>query len=304
MKLHTDTPVFQALLDYTAEFMGSEDVSLVEKDYFVTLFLKRISELQPGIIFKGGTSLSKCHKVISRFSEDIDLSVETELAKLTDGQRKRLKRDIVSIIDEYGFDLTNPEQIRSRRDFNRYIIDYHQISPYTSLKQGLIIETAVCIKAFPTVKMDASCYIYDFLKSKNDEGAILQHGLEPFQLNVLALERTFVDKVFAIADYYLDGNVKVHSRHIYDLYKLYPLITFDDGFKDLVAEVREVRKPHVTCHSAQDGIDLGELLQKIVSEDFYKSDYNNITQTLLFERVTYAETVPTLQKIIDDGCFV
>jgi predicted nucleotidyltransferase component of viral defense system len=74
---------------------------------------------QPGVIFKGGTSLSKCHKLINRFSEDIDLSVETAAAKLTEGRRKHLKADIVSIIEESGFTLENADQIRSRRDFNR-----------------------------------------------------------------------------------------------------------------------------------------------------------------------------------------
>jgi hypothetical protein len=151
--------------------------------------------------------------------------------------------------------------------------------------------------------MTAASYVYDFMKANGADAEIARYGLEPFQLNVLSLERTFIDKVFALADYYLDGNVKAHSRHIYDLYKLYPLITFGDGFRNLVAEVREVRKPHATCHSAQDGIVLNALLQKIVSEDFYKSDYNNITRALLFERVTYAEAISTLQKIIDDGCF-
>lgn len=36
--------------------------------------------------FKGGTSLSKCHKVIRRFSEDIDITIDTLLSQ---GQKKR-----------------------------------------------------------------------------------------------------------------------------------------------------------------------------------------------------------------------
>lgn len=44
----------------------------------MTLFLKSIVEELPDIIFKGGTSLSKCYKLIDRFSEDIDLNIDTE----------------------------------------------------------------------------------------------------------------------------------------------------------------------------------------------------------------------------------
>lgn len=52
--------------------------ALVEKDYYVTLVLNKINAEVPGLIFKGGTSLSKCHKAINRFSEDIDLTLDSE----------------------------------------------------------------------------------------------------------------------------------------------------------------------------------------------------------------------------------
>ena len=303
MNLHENREDFAEYLVATAAFMNQPDTGIVEKDYFVTLFLKKIVERIPGVIFKGGTSLSKCYKAINRFSEDIDLNVETESSKLTEGQRKKLKQDIVSIIDEMKFILVNPEQVRSRRDFNRYVIDYQSASSFPFLKQNLIVETAVQIRSFPTTEMYASSYVYDFFNASNAELEIKKYSLEPFKVKVQSIERTFIDKVFAIADYYLDGNIEAHSRHVYDLYKLYPRIAFDAGFKDLVAEVREVRKPHVTCHSAQDHVSIPELLQKISSENFYKSDYEKITATLLFEEVPYSEAVAVVSRIISDGYF-
>jgi hypothetical protein len=39
----------------TAEYLDMNDTGIVEKDYFVTLFLQKIAEKQPGVIFKGGT---------------------------------------------------------------------------------------------------------------------------------------------------------------------------------------------------------------------------------------------------------
>jgi len=149
----------------TADFMGLRDAGIIEKDYFVTLFLKRIAEKLPNIIFKGGTSLSKCYKLINRFSEDIDLNLHTGSDRPTEGQRKKLKQDIVSIIDDLGFSLVNPEQVRSRRDFNRYVVDYLSDSAHSFLKKYLIIETAVYIKSFPTKTMHAASLIYDFLYS-------------------------------------------------------------------------------------------------------------------------------------------
>ncbi|GLQ22563.1 hypothetical protein GCM10007853_04370 [Algimonas ampicilliniresistens] len=52
---------------------------IVEKDFWVCWTLKRVFSLQDmetGLIFKGGTSLSKAYGVIRRFSEDIDLSLD------------------------------------------------------------------------------------------------------------------------------------------------------------------------------------------------------------------------------------
>lgn len=41
--------------------------------------------------------------------------------------------------------------------------------------------------------------------------------LEPFEMKVQGIDRTLVDKVFAICDYYMRNRVKKHSRHIYDI---------------------------------------------------------------------------------------
>jgi len=53
--------------------------ALVEKDFWVCWILDKIFEsnvLSNGIVFKGGTTLSKIFNVIERFSEDIDLIID------------------------------------------------------------------------------------------------------------------------------------------------------------------------------------------------------------------------------------
>jgi predicted nucleotidyltransferase component of viral defense system len=283
--------------------MGLSDYGVVEKDYFVTLLLKKIAERQPGIIFKGGTSLSKCYKLINRFSEDLDLNVEFKGTHPTEGQRKKFSETILTIIDTLGFHLANAEQIRSRRDFNRYVIDYPSANSYAYLKQSLIIETAVYIKSYPSQEMSAACYIYDFLMAVGGEEEVKKYGLEPFQVKVQSLERSFIDKVFAVGDYYLTGKSDTYSRHIYDLYKLYPHICFDDSFKTLVRDVRKLRNPHKTCLSAQDGVNLTALLTEILDNRYYENDFKRITKDLLFDGVTYQEASGVLNKIIVDGYF-
>ena len=299
--LHNDKETFEQVILKVSSETGIE-ASIIEKDYYVTLFLKKIVELQPNIIFKGGTSLSKCYKVINRFSEDIDLNIDT-VSKPTEGQRKKLKENIVSIIDEFGFTLDNADNVRSRRNYNRYIIDYPTVFSSNFLKEHLIIETAVYIKAYPCERMQATSIIYDYLKQNGYDDLITKYGLEPFELNVQTASRTLIDKLYALGDYYLSDAVQEHSRHIYDLYKLSDIVTLDDDLKQLVSEVFEERKPHEQCHSAKEGIDMNTLLQEIIDKDIYKKDYEDITSKMLFEDVPYSTTIKTLQKIVDYKLF-
>ena len=63
----------------------------IEKDFWVTLILQTIFELEwaEHLVFKGGTSLSKGWGLIQRFSEDVDLAVDRKALVLRSYQRIR-----------------------------------------------------------------------------------------------------------------------------------------------------------------------------------------------------------------------
>jgi len=68
------------LFNETAARMELNPV-IIEKDFWVCWMLKQlftIKELDGMLVFKGGTSLSKCFNLIHRFSEDIDIAVDFE----------------------------------------------------------------------------------------------------------------------------------------------------------------------------------------------------------------------------------
>jgi len=94
MNLHENKALF---IDVIKEISDQLKIStgIIEKDYYVTLFLHDLILLDNNFIFKGGTSLSKCYHLINRFSEDIDLNYPVEL--LTTGRRKKIKNEIISI---------------------------------------------------------------------------------------------------------------------------------------------------------------------------------------------------------------
>ena len=81
--------------------------AIIEKDYFVTVILKRLTKKIPGILFKGGTSLSKCYKLIHRFSEDIDLTLDT--SHFTQSHKRSANKAILAVCDELGFQVESRE---------------------------------------------------------------------------------------------------------------------------------------------------------------------------------------------------
>ena len=299
--LHNNNELFKQIILRTSEDTGIK-AAIIEKDYYVTLFLKYIVKELPDIIFKGGTSLSKCYKLIDRFSEDIDLNIDTE-SNPTEGQRKNLKRSIVSVIDSFGFTLTNADNIRSRRFYNKYIVDYPSVFGTECLKENLIIETSVYLRAYQSNKMMASSLIYDYLHKNGYDELISEHG-EPFELNVQTAERTLIDKLFALGDYYLADKVTEHSRHIYDIYKLLNVVDLNYDLKALAVEVAAERKTHSACLSAQDGVDIAKLLREIIDKKVYKEDYEGITSALLFEPVEYDTAIKALETVLESDILI
>lgn len=299
--LHHNRELFEQVVLQASEYLQI-DAAIIEKDYYVTLLLQEIVKQQPDIIFKGGTSLSKCYRIIDRFSEDIDLTIFLD-EKPTESQRKRLKENIVSAIERQEMTLTNPDEIRSRREYNCYLVSYPSIFSENYLKPHLQVETTIFFRTYPTKVMPAASYIYDYLSENDYTEFITQYQLEPFEICVQTADRTLVDKVFALCDYYMSGSVTEHSRHIYDIFRLSEIVFPGQNLKDLAEEVREERQPHKTCLSAADGVSVNAILREITDNEAFKEDYKNTTRSLLFTQVSYDTAISALEKLIEANVF-
>lgn len=267
----------------------------VVKNYFIYIAIKGIVARNPLVVFKGGTSLSKCHGVIERFSEDIDLGMETP--KPTEGQRRRMKRATIETVEALRLSVSNIDNTRSRRAFNQFIVP---LPTFTATSNSLIIETALMAPIYPTVERGLSSFIYRYCIQEGMTDVVENFDLAPFKLTVSSMEKTFVDKTFAICDYYLSGDILARrSRHIYDLYKLLPEVKLDSQMTDLFKQVRLDRQGSPNCPSAQEDVNLPSLLKTIRDTDVYKSDYENVTSPLLFETVSYETAITARGPIIE-----
>ena len=98
----------------------------------------------------------------------------------------------------------------------------------------------------------------------------------------------------------MNGNKERTSRHLYDLYKLMSQITFNDEFYALFDEVREIRLTDSACPSAKDDQSIKNIIGKIINEDYFKKDYNEVTSKLLFENVDYNAVKNNLAEIYNN----
>lgn len=296
MYLH-ETEYFKDVILDVANRSGISD-EIVEKDYYVTLILKRLAEMKSDIVFKGGTSLSKAFHVIDRFSEDVDITFTEHIGS---GRRKKLKYNILKpISEELGMPILNWDKIESDKDYNRYDFGYTSISGDESPEQPkVIVETALMSYSFPTEMKEITSIVYDQLH-ESDLSVMEEYELLPFQMRVQSLERTLIDKMFAICDYYMLKKENRNSRHLYDIYKIYPLINEDDGFKSLIGEVRlhRAKMSAKIAPSAQPDVDIISLVNSLYEEEFYRHDYEDKTAKLIYDDISYDMVIAHYKKLM------
>lgn len=218
--------------------------SIIEKDiwvsYFLDLIFNRLS-LGHRFMFKGGTSLSKCYGMISRFSEDIDLSLNMEdlgfggenspeLAPSKSQRKKRLDglRDtgneytentlLPAIMEKLGQELPDERVnvfLEKEGEDACIIAEYKTFcseSTYNTYFRPLIkIEPGAKAKHEPAEEISTYPLIGDSIPDFKTE----------FSVKALAPQRTFWEKatyVHVVNNYGEPEKVRDRvSRHLYDL---------------------------------------------------------------------------------------
>lgn len=217
MYLHEDRELFRQVINNTAAQMNVS-IAVAEKDYYVTMILRLLSEKVDKCVFKGGTSLSKGFHVLKRFSEDIDITFSEHIGE---ARRKKLKYSVMKeISEELGMPISNWNKIESDKDYNCYIFQYEPLTTYleNSLFEGVKVETALASYSFPTEKVKIDSYVRKYLLIDNKD-LIDEYKLNLFEMNLQTISRTYIDKVFALCDYYMQGRSKRYSRLIYEFCK-------------------------------------------------------------------------------------
>jgi len=224
--LHKDKEALEQAIRATAKHL-SLPIEYVEKDYWVTYALKALalSDISDDIVFKGGTSLSKAYNLISRFSEDVDIAVLTQkLSRAQAGRKVKKTSKVISAIYE---EIESPDNSKNSH-FRKVRFQYPRINSSAPVEgqitNSLLLEVNAFADPEPYKKMPISCYIADFFINTEQESAVSEFELSPFEINVLSTSRTLCEKIMGLvkASYGDDHIEKINRkiRHIYDVHFL------------------------------------------------------------------------------------
>ncbi|MCX6272129.1 MAG: nucleotidyl transferase AbiEii/AbiGii toxin family protein [Bacteroidetes bacterium] len=245
MILHKDITAFTAAISTASENLKILPV-FIEKDYWITLVLKRLadSKYKDNVVFKGGTSLSKGYKLIQRFSDDVDIAV-IETDTFVGNRLRTLIRNVEKTIT---IDLKEDDKSDIASKGGRYrksVFIYPKTGDsrlYQETSDHLIVEVNSFANPFPFVSQSINTMIYDNLINNDLSHLVMQYELEPFTLNILDKRRTLVEKTVSLIRFsYSEDTVTSLSkkiRHFYDIHFLYqdPICKAYCDFENLIIQ--------------------------------------------------------------------
>ena len=164
MNLHIDEDAFRVLIEDIHDRTGYR-TDVLEKDYYVVLILRELAEKQNmGLqaYFKGGTALYKALKATNRFSEDIDISVDTRDCSRTQND-KRLEaatKKYIALERDSSMGKTNRSEV----------IAVYRYNPLTSYDSNDVLQRFGILKieatsftiSEPVESLEITPMLYDF----------------------------------------------------------------------------------------------------------------------------------------------
>ena len=210
MYLHEDKETFKEIIEQVSDDTGRTAI-VIEKDYYVTMILRLLSQKLSNVVFKGGTSLSKGFKAINRFSENIDLTfipVEHMNNKKYSRALKRIENTISA-----GFLMEKIEAERNDRNKSAYVWPENESRETCRIK----LEIGSSVRPDPFSKRSMKTYIQEYLDAKGMHNVVEEFDLQEVNVNTLDITRTFLDKVMSVKRHAICGTLPGKVRHIYDV---------------------------------------------------------------------------------------
>ncbi|MEK7850217.1 MAG: nucleotidyl transferase AbiEii/AbiGii toxin family protein [Candidatus Omnitrophota bacterium] len=205
--LHENKEEFLKILERTSAQTGFP-LRLLEKDYYITIVLSKINELNRDLVFKGGTCLSKIYYSYYRLSEDLDftlrLPVKNPTRTIRSNAMKPIKEALKPFLKNFSMSIEDLDKA-GHRESTQYIFYLDYDSVVLSKKESIKLEIGLRFNPIlPAVlKKVNHKFLHPFTKEPLfDAGSV----------NCLALKELVAEKLRAAAT-----RETIAGRDFYDL---------------------------------------------------------------------------------------
>lgn len=301
MKLHEFPEEFHDLISIVAREKHILE-SAVQRDYYIVMMLQNLSksEFADKCVFKGGTSLSKCYpNSIERFSEDIDLTFLG--MECGDKECDRTIKKIEHLMT-LGAETEKIPEERSNRSKSMYV--WHD-----NKSNRIKLEIGSTVRPDPYSRKQIKSYIQEYLEVNGFDEDVRRFELNTVELNVLNIERTFIDKIMAVKRHAYCGTLNEKVRHVYDVVRLYNMpeikafLEDKDELKRLVQLTKETDSFYLERRNTpKDYSPLGPYDFDAWKDKFdstARSNYEQLHKNLLYtdERQSFDEAIKVFEEI-------
>jgi len=301
MKLQENKTEFWDLITLTAKEKHIPE-SAVERDYYIVqalLFLSK-SENADRCVFKGGTSLSKCYPgSIERFSEDIDLTYIPE-----DGMtNKQIERRLKAVEKDMTAGAETEIIPEERNNRNKSIWFWHG-----SRDSKIKLEIGSSVRPEPYGTKILETYIQEYLERHGFDDVVKEYELTKVSVNVVNIERTFVDKIMSVKRHAICGTIQSKARHVYDVTRLFRMpdiqsfIADKDELKRLMVLTKQTDSVYLEKRNIPENYDpTGAFGFSKWKQEFMtaKDAYERLHEDLLYtdEKQRFEDAIKTFEQI-------
>jgi predicted nucleotidyltransferase component of viral defense system len=279
----------------------SIDGAFVEKDWYVTQAIQLISNLISEdfkMVFTGGTALSKAHKLLHRFSEDIDFRVIPLTLDKSSKTKQRirlsnLKKEIVTLL-KVRFDIPD-ENVTARNENRFFSIAFEYPTVYArarALRPHVLVEFTVSSLVLPEIKCPVSSFVNELSgKAPEVEAISCIDPVENASDKLSALVWRTADRVRGS-----ENDDPAIVRHMHDLAILHDLVIKHSRFPQLARQAIEQddkRSKKIAGLPLEEK--LFRVLNTIANDQAYAREYVQFVQGMSYAKT---EQMPSFKDVL------
>lgn len=299
----------KSTINQTALVTGLKEKA-IEKDWWVTVVLRALfqGQYRDHILFKGGTSLSKCFGLIERFSEDIDLVLKRDLlgydGTLSKTRIKKLRKAAADFASGELYSSLHTElrnlgvslnlvdiELKPEKDNQSpndpQIIFVHYPSLYPPVEY-IADSVRVELSARSLIDPYTNCSINSILSGVIDPSVLAEIA---FDVPAVEPRRTFLEKIFLMHEEFQltpeEQDSFRKSRHFFDLEKMMDLPFAKDAIND--TGLYQTIVDHRQHYNPLPGVDYSlherasiQILPRKHVIDAYRKDYATMLEQMIY----------------------